>query len=92
MIADHKGGLPEGTRQVLSALKIDSRFSTNGGIDGGKEGGGDLYEGDPPQVGGCGKACHISRHTASQGHQKVASGKLFPGQKFQDIDVDCGVL
>ena len=51
-IAQDQAGLMEGPHQVLPSLEVHADLATHRAVHLGKQGGGDLDEGDSPQVGG----------------------------------------
>jgi hypothetical protein len=59
-VAEDEFGLGEGSHDVFDAAEVDGDLAANARIDGGKEGGGDLDEGDAAAVDRGGKSSEIA--------------------------------
>ena len=58
-------GRIEGADFILESVEVDTGFSTHGGINHGKQGGGDVDTSDTSFEGGCGKSSQVGHHASS---------------------------
>ena len=80
-VAEDGPGLVEGPRQVLAVFQVDGGLAPHGGVHRRQQGGGQLEEGDPPEVGGSGKPGEVPHHAAPQGDEPVGPGEVGLGQE-----------
>ena len=91
-VAEDGPGLVEGPRQVLAVFQVDGGLAPHGGVHRRQQGGGQLEEGDPPEVGGGGKPGEVPHHAAPQGDEPVGPGEVGLGQELQQVQVGGAVL
>src|SRR5450432_2294167 len=77
----------EGTGEILAGTKIDSRFSSHGGVDLRKKRGGNLHEFDATHVDGGEKSCYVPHEAATESDDGAVSIRFqndhAVGQSFQ---------
>ena len=73
-VAPHQRRLVERAHQIFAHGQVHGGLAAYGGVHRGQKGGGNLDIADAALIGGGGKACQITHHTAAQRRQKVAAG------------------
>ena len=66
--------------QVLALRQVHGGLAADGRVDLRRERGGDLYDREPPHVGGGDEAGQIADHAPTQGHHHVGPVRLLGGE------------
>lgn len=87
-------GLVEGAEEVLAALEVDAGFAADGGVDLGKESGGDLDDGDAAHEDGGEEAADVAADAAAEGDEDAgsvcAAGEHLVGEGFENAEAFVG--
>ena len=87
-------GLVEGAEEVFAAGEIDAGFATNGGVDLGEEGGGDLDDRNAPHEDRREETAHVATDAAAEGDDDAgpvgATGEHLVGEGFDDAEALIG--
>ena len=93
-----QGGIAVGAGEILLApdqvgvvglpLEVDAGLAAHRAVDGRQKSGGQLYQGNFPQIGTGGKSRHIPDDSAAQGQHQVAFGQAVFRQELKHLGPD----
>ena len=87
-VADHQLRLAEHSGQVLALGQVDAGLAAHRAVDGRQKSGGQLHQGNFPQIGTGGKSRHIPDDSAAQGQHQVAFGQAVFRQELKHLGPD----
>ena len=80
-VADHAGGLPERSDEVLALGQVDRRLAADRGVDHRQQRRGDVDDGDAAVPHGSGESGDVGDHAPADGDDDVVASQAEPGER-----------